>query len=116
MPLITTDYSSYERQVISWVAEWAQLNANDLSSETCINCGFITGGLGIAGEDGDELMHFLNEKSGVDFGEFQFNRYFWRELGIGRLIVQPWKLFEIFGGPKLTIADLGNFMAAQRAS
>ncbi len=99
----------YELTVVKWVSEWARRPYGRLTPQTCINCGMITG-LGVDGEDADELIKYLQDVSGVSFSDFSYDDYFGPELSIAAWIFRP---HEIFRGKKLknlTISDLAAYM------
>jgi hypothetical protein len=104
-----TNFEGYQAQVIGWIAEWSKRSSSTLSSQTCINCGFLNG-LGVDGGDAEELVEFLYQKSGVSFGEFSFVRYFGPELSVAAVIFRPRAIFQWFVGPKLTIGEIALYM------
>jgi hypothetical protein len=101
-----TEFEVYQQQVIDWVSEWSK--RHNLSPMTSINRGLS--GLGIDGQDADELIEFLSRKSGISFSDFDFDRYFGPELGLGHILVQPWGVRRWFTTPKLTIGELALYM------
>jgi hypothetical protein len=102
--------TEFETIVVQWVSEWSRRPIDSLSPQTCINCGFVKG-LGVDGEDADDLIRFLHDKSGVGFSDFQFDQYFGPELSIAAWPFRPlWMFQAATTRRRLTIRDLASFM------
>jgi hypothetical protein len=75
------DFSDFREKVIGWIAEWRRVPRDRLTSDTKLNYD-----LGIDGDDAQELLQHLANKSGVSFAKFQYVRFFgpegmpWRDL------------------------------------
>ena len=101
----------FEQKVSVWIAEWWGVPAVHLSPDTVINIG-----LGITGDDAVELLQCLQGKTGVNFSQFEYDRFFGPE-GV------PWpRMFnwmrgkQKFGLDVLTIRMLAKFIHDQLAS
>jgi hypothetical protein len=81
--------------VLSFIAECARVNMQQISLDTAINLD-----LGIDGDDASELLEAFSSKFGVDLSTFRFDRYFASEPSLLWLFLA--------GGSRapLTIRDL----------
>jgi hypothetical protein len=103
-----TDHSRYEQDVINWIAEWLRCDSRGIKPETCLNRGIT--GLGINGDDGKELIEFLQKQSGVSFDSFDLDKYFGPEVSIAAAIFAPREFLRGLRGPNLSVKDLALFM------
>lgn len=102
-------FEIYEKCVTRWIAEWSKRDARNLSPNTCINCGRFTG-LGVDGQDADELFAYLHHESGVPFRDFPFDDYFGPELSVAAALIFPRESIRALRKRRLLIADVAHFM------
>lgn len=79
-------FDDYEREVIAWIAEWGKNSVEKLSSDTKIE----GRPLRITGDDIQELLTYLEDRSGVSFSEFDFEKHFGSEDVFGVMALARW--------------------------
>lgn len=110
------EYGSFERQVITWLAEWFRVPVSRITPTTEINGGWRRG-LGGDGADADDMVEHLMKRSGLTFRGFDYDRFFGPELPfmffldrlIDRIRGRPQRPLE-----PLTVRMLAEFMWIER--
>ena len=69
--------SDLQEEVISWLVDYLGIEGKKISPMTQINLD-----LGVAGEDGADLMRAFGMQFGIDVSAFPCRRYFGDEIGI----------------------------------
>ncbi len=104
-----TSQEEFEQQVLNWISEWYEGPKERLSSQTSINVD-----LGVDGDDADELIQYLHERSGVIFSDFPFDRYFGPEVSIVAALVRPLLFMRRKNLEALSVRDLASYMYERR--